>query len=504
MATQNHDINSLLTIKVKGISAAGLDTIKKDFSNSPLVLSFLEFLLRQKREKFNTAEAVFSLYKVKQTAGEYGVFENRFFKLRKKLYDYFNATPPEVHPVFTPQEIQLHEIKTLSVEGKYQEILPLLQDLEARLWRENVFELLPEVLEIYIHTNQVLKLFKDNDALFEKMDLVQVLIGDIIEAKKIARKIYEANLIGGLKATLPYLQKLQRLSINRNEYPRFKLIYNVVSAIHKLGGGGLEYRHDPKITNRFIAVINKIHEQHPTMPDYKFSAGYIENQSYLFKNLAIMNHFNGLEFREAAVRMTALYNLVMEPNSTMKRMRGPVFFSSTCMIQNAGRQHAEALQTAKDYLHFQKEIKQEQNIHKAYAEIVNAHIWLYPTESGYSDEYILEKLDQIIKTEQSNHPYFYAQASWMKVRWLLLKQRYDEAEKLFVKNDIHNCFTEKKITAELQNTISTLKNKKNDKAALEKQLQAVHNLKLKCVVPPDHMHCMFLEKVLELNLRKVK
>lgn len=504
MATQNIDINALLTLKVKGLSATGITTIKKDFSNSPLVLSFLAFLQNQKREKFSTTEAVLYLYRVKPGAENYTVFENRFFKLRKKFYDYFTASPPEVHPVFTPQEIQLHEIKTLSVEGRYQEVLPLLHDLEKRLWNENVFELLPEVLDIHIHTNQVLKLFNDNDVLFEKLDLTESLVADIIQAKKISRKIYEANLIGGVKATLPYLQKMQRLSINRNEYPRFKLIYNVLSAIHKLGGGGLDHRHDPKITNRFISVIKKIHEQYPTMPDYKFSAGYTENQSYLFKNLEVMNHFNGLQFPEAARLMTPLYNLVMEPNSKMRRMRGPVFFSSTCMIQNAGGQHAEALQTAKDYLHYQKEIKQEQNIHKAYTEVTNAHIWLYPTASGYSNEYILEKLDQIIKIEHSNHPYFFAQASWMKVRWLMLMQQYDAAEKLFEKNEAHNCFTDKKIATEVLTTLHLLKNKKTEKKALEKQFQTVRNLKLRCIVPPDYMHCMFLEKVLDLNLRKLK
>jgi hypothetical protein len=449
------------------------------------------------KTKFKTADAVAHLYHVKQSAADYSTFENRFFKLRKKLYDYFHTTPPEVHPVFTHQEIELHEVKTLAVNGKYQELLPLIATLEKRLWEENIFELLPELLEMYIHTHQVLQKFEENEILYNKLDLAQELFCDIVEAKKLARKIYEVNLIAGVKATAPYLQKLQRLSIHRAKYPRFKLIYNLVSAIHKLGGGGLDHRHDAKITNRFISVIKNIHAVHPLMPDYKFTSGYTETQHYMFRNLEVMNQFNGHNFREAAKLMTALYNDVMKLGSEMRRIKGIVFFTSTSSVQIAGEYYSEALQTAKDCLHYLMENKDEQYLHKAYTEVANAHIWMHPKPSGFSDAFIHEKLDHIIKVEKSNHPFFLTKVVYTKVGLFVLEGKYAEAEKLFVKGEVHQCFIEQKIAAEALHIIRLLKDKKLDKKTIEKELQIVNTLKLKCFVPPDYVHCIFLEKVLK-------
>lgn len=500
MQKQNADINSLLSSKINLLSPEGLSKVRASFANSPLMLQLLDYVRSSGKESFKTADAVKRLYAVKQDDAAYTTFENRFFKLRKKCYNHFTETPPEIHPVFTAQEIQLQEIKTLSVEGKHQELLPLVRSLEQQLWNENIFELLPEVLEIYIHTNQILKRFDDNKVLYEKTDQLELLFSDSIQAKKIARRIYEVNVLEGATAIVPYLHKLQRLAIKHKQYPRFRLIYNVVAAVHKLGGGGLQHRHDPKVANRFLTVIKRIHQQHPSMPDYKFSSGYAENQNYLFRTLEIMNHFNAFQFREAAKQGSALYQLVMAQGSNMKRMRGPVFFSSTCLVQIAGGEFQQALQTANEYLKYLKENREDAQLLNAYAEIVEAHLWLHPVSGGMPASFIEEKLNELIKSNRQNHPYLLAQIWWKKVRWLMVNKKYSEAEKVFLQNEVSNCFIEKRITGVALSSLQLLQKNDVEAKAVNDQISAVRVVKFNCIVPPDYLYCEFLERMLKRKL----
>ncbi len=121
------------------------------------MLSFLQFLKEQKTGKFKNSEAVTCHYHIQSNDPDYALFENRFFKLRKKLFTQLQGSVGHAHPIFTQQELELHEIKSLTILGKHQEASAMVPALEKKLWDENIFELLPELLELAVHNNQMLR-----------------------------------------------------------------------------------------------------------------------------------------------------------------------------------------------------------------------------------------------------------------------------------------------------------------------------------------------------------
>lgn len=504
MAGNLPDMNAALVRKTKELSPDLKEVFRKTYSKAPLMLALLKFTEEQTHEKFKTAEAVYYLYQIKNSHPNYTLYENRFFKLRKKFYDYFHSvsTAP-LNSVFTQEEIELQEIKSLIFSGHHREASALLLALEKGLWKDNIFELLPAVLELMIYNNQLQRRGNDNDSVYARMDLVTAIFADLSEAKKLARQIYDINLAKGIAQTGPQFLRLQRLSINRKDYPRFKLIYNLISASCKLAGGGLEFKPDFKITNRFISVVNKIHAQYPNMPDYLFIAGYTDSQNYQFMNLEVMNYFNAFQFKEAANTLSKIVNLVLAPDSRIKRMRGPFLFSSTCLVLNLGERYHDALAAANNFLHYAREIKKEDELLTAYIEIANAHIWLYPIKSGYTNTFVAGKIEEYIRSiDKGEYSHYYlGLANWMKLKLLLVTEDYERAQTVFSKSDFSSYLMDAHLLKEAANTISLLRSTEFNRKKAEDQLKNLHTLKLRTKYPLDYQNYMFLEKLLKHKLK---
>lgn len=500
MSATGIDLNFEVLRKVKGLSPEARQQLELFFDNAPLAKKFITYLSALKKEKLHSADAVLHLYGVKQTSADYKASENKFYKLRKKILDFVEAKPQQpAGQIFTAYELRLNDIKGLLIDGKFTEAKPLLIQLENKLWDDNVFEMLPEVLDHLVHTNQVLRIFDENKAVYNRLDKAVLLFTDIAEAKKIARIIYEVNINQGIKAAAPLFAKLLRLTLKHKPYPRFKLIYNLVSATCKVGGGGLDYVHDFKVTNRFITVIKKLHAEYPSMPDFKLVAGYSENQSYSFRSLEVMNNFNAHQFKEAAVLMKPLFDWVIQENSTMKRMRGAVFFNNYCLCQLAGGNYGEAMAGAQHFLQHLLEIKQHDTVILAYGEIINVHVWLYPQKSGYTAEFIEAKLEEYVAHMKriKDMPYYYNLALWLKVRYLMVTGKYTEALKVFKQINPAQYFMDASLPAEALNTINLLSaslSAEAHKQKIQAQISTVKNLKLKAKFPPDYVNYAFLEK----------
>lgn len=508
MRGDNLDVNAALVRKVKELSADAKAVFRDTFPKAPLMLSFFSFLEKQKDEKFRTQDAVQYLYGIKNSHSSYTQYENRFFKLRKKLYDHFQASPVDTNFEFTPHEAQLNEIKKLTLAGNYQQANVLLIELEKNLWRDNIFELIPDVLDLLMHNNQVQRRINLNEELYKRLDSANEILSDLTEAKKLARQIYDYNFTRGIGSTTALFNKLQRISINRKEYPRFKLIYNLISATCKLGGGGLDFKPDFKVTSRFISVIKQIHTRHPNMPDYRFIAGYTHLQNYLFANLEVMNYFNAFQFRDAADLMKTLYDSVVAEGSQMQRMKGDVFYTSTASILNAGGRHTDALEVIKSYITYLTKANQTEKLLNAYMEIINTHLWLHPVQSGYSSTFISDKLEEYIrgvKNKEYAH-YFIPMAHWHKIRLHLNAGQYTEAKQLLKATDFSTYFMQPSLRPEVENTILLLEATQpaeQKRKLIQEQLSKLKTLRFNCTLPPDYMNYTFLEKQLNQQLKQL-
>lgn len=510
MAGSAPDLNAALVRKVKSLLPDAKHAFQKTFAKAPLMLGLLQFLETQSHEKFKTAEAVLYLYKIKHSHADYALYENRYFKLRKKFYDFFQTTAGvNAEETFTAHEILLQEAKALVINGNYDEAAKHLSLLEEKLWRDNIFELLPETLDLTMHNHQLLRKTHLNEEVYVRQRKALELYNDLFSAKLLAREIFDTNNLYGIKKAASMFLKLQRLSINRKEYPRFKVIYNLISATCKLSGGGVDFKPDYKTTSRFISTLQKINTEHPAIPDYNYMAGYIHMQSYRFKYLAVMNYYAAGQYKDAANIMREIYDMVVAEDSPLKRMRNPFQYNAFCAGFVAAERFEEALEAANHYLHYARETKSEDDLMKAYMEIANVHIWLYPVKSGYTDLFVKQKIDEFTRTagKKEHSAYYTGLAVWMKIRLKLAKGEYAKAMEVYSKNNFSVYFTDAALNNEAQKTIQLLlaiEKGETDKKKIGEQLSSLRVRKLKAQMPPDYLNFRFLERLLERKLKELK
>src|SRR5690606_36312414 len=210
-----------------------------------------------------------------------------------------------------PEEQQLlNEARLLTDNGKFKEAKMLLQKNEKQCWENNVFEILPEVIDRLITVNQALNVIENNKPLHKTYMQAVSLYADLMEAKNIVRQIYEVNSLQGIRATEPLYYRLARLVVKNRTFLRFKLLYNFVAAYYKTGGGGQDYLHKTHIINRHIAVAKKIMHDYPDIPAIYYTHGFQANQYYRLNEMQAMGYYNMLRYKEAAEVMFMLYEKV--------------------------------------------------------------------------------------------------------------------------------------------------------------------------------------------------
>ena len=120
MKAKTQYLNPLLVKKAKHLSASEEALFKKVFGKSNLMLRFFEFLKTLQKDDFSTEQAVRYLYNSGRKDDLYAQYENRYYKLRKKLYEHFySKTLSHALPV-TQQEEKHFEIRALINSGQHQ------------------------------------------------------------------------------------------------------------------------------------------------------------------------------------------------------------------------------------------------------------------------------------------------------------------------------------------------------------------------------------------------
>ncbi len=490
-------MNVQLLNSYRQLPAEERTALKNRVLHSPVMNRLLEFLDAQQGKGFSSAEAVQHLYKIKTAHKDYAIYKNRYYKLRRKLYD--SLDEPE-NPTRVPEEQQwLQKAGTMLSTGKFNEAEALLNKTERQCRRNNIFELLPEVTDMLIQTYQALNTIEKNKALHPKFREALRLYNDLMEAKNLARQVYEANLRSGLKETLPLYKRLAKLVVKNRRFPRFKLIYNFVAGYYKTGAGGPEYLHLTHVPNRHIAAAKKILQQCPDMPALHYLPGYRANQIYRLSELLGMSFYNALRFKEAAAEIKPLYDQVMQENSAYGRMKNEVLFSNTIHVLAAAEYFEEALKVAEDFIVFVKENKQYERMRVVYYEIGSLHAAMYPRKSKYSTAFLLERAEELLRYRTlANEPNDGYAALLLKIKLLCVQQEWEAALKLLQQHRQKKVFSSPAVQKMAHQTLQCLKqNAPEELSALRTNLKRA---RINATTTSAYSQLRFLERLLTAAL----
>ena len=271
------------------LSISDKEQLLKDFEQSPKMFLYIKVL--EESNLVTTQKAVKIIYEVELDLIEDNVLINRFYKLRKILRLYLLKQLKNRLKSFTDEETELKFLKLLVLKNEYAYVLERAKKLEKICWRDNLFELLPELMSMIV---SALHLHKSRDieeisAYVEKLDTANELLYTLHKFENYINSFR-------LKITTAYnhaeltelynnvITKLRRKAKSLKDYPRFNLIYHYVS--FSIGGQlqNIVYKTSNVLT-RHLNQLDKLLVQNPTMPIIR----YIPNHRFYDMNSLLIN-----------------------------------------------------------------------------------------------------------------------------------------------------------------------------------------------------------------------
>lgn len=367
------------------------------FKNSPVMERLMAFLSNNHRDNFKNSEAVKAVYDIEKADKEYVRYENSYFKLRKKLYDEIKAPVKTDEGLLTAEEQEFFTARLMINQGKQLEAIGILAKLEKHCWANNIFELLPQIIDLMILCNQYYNRLLANENLYQKLDKANRLRADMQRLAVLSRSVYEINFKRGIKHAEKELDEMAALAARHNDYPRFRMAYNFVAAYYKLGSGGFGYN-NMNIIGRHLSVLNKIHKQFPLMPAVFFTLNYSVNQSYHFGEIQMFFFFRTLKFKQAARMLTEINTEVYKEGSSHSQSRHEVLYINMLHSYSAAEDEKMLSQSADGFIRFVIDNNKQDRLPYAYAQIAAAYNDAYPHVANLDGKFLLKMLDEYIST----------------------------------------------------------------------------------------------------------
>ncbi len=260
-----------------------------EHKDAPKLWRYLEIL--ETNEPFSTPKAVQAIYKEDMDTIAPQVLYNRFYKLRKvlriKLLDKLKNTLKS----YTVEEVELKFLQLLSLKNEHAHVLEKAQKLEKKCWEDNLFELLPDLIQLIInalhfHQSQQSDTIR---AYIEKLELASKLQYVLYQSKNEVNS-FRSYILGGYnleEITTHYNQvvnKMRRRATTWKAYQRFSLIYHHISftigaqlqnIVHKSGN----------VLTRHLNQMEKILDTNPYMP----AVNYMVHHRLYFLHQLLLN-----------------------------------------------------------------------------------------------------------------------------------------------------------------------------------------------------------------------
>lgn len=274
--------------------------LKADFHRSPKMISYLHLL--EEYGLVNTPKAVSVIYQEEEKEGQIdkNVLVNRFYKLRSKLHLYLLKLSQGIQESMTEEERELYFLRRLVLKNEFTYALAKAKVLEQKCWTDNLFEILPQVIELIqtaLHGAEPNNL----EALKVYLNKAMIVSDLATELQRFKNYIITFRLNYNVERGPRELEKSYKKSITQmsrrvktlKEYPRFSLLYHYIAFCvgSQLG------EKTAQINNSLARHLNKLKkmlEANPSMPiDNYVPSHRIFNRDFLTYQEAMYWYYRG-------------------------------------------------------------------------------------------------------------------------------------------------------------------------------------------------------------------
>lgn len=361
--------------------------LAESLRDAPVARNLLAFLEECAGENFQTSTAVQALYP--DSAEPAAKLENRFYKLRKKLYEEITGVLSPAEERLTPEEHALYAARMEIHHSHYGRAIEQLEQLAATLWARNLFELLPDALDLTILCYQRKSKASSNTTLHEDYDRAVELQHTLRRLKGLARRQHEKNQYAEAEVAVANLRKLKRLARKHADYPRFQLIY------HEWAGNDALFRNPTRqLTEgeyrarlRHLNAMEQLMYQHPEVPGLYWGPNAFLQLQHAYRSERYTLLARAGKMADALEQQERAWQLATRPGSSIL-LSGPDYLNRARLYTAVGK-WPQAQAAARDYIEYQA--GQDADASPGLELLAQIYVWAWPALDATPDRPMLIK-----------------------------------------------------------------------------------------------------------------
>lgn len=364
-------MNQRLWILYQQLDKKGKQKLQESFADAPVMQRLIDFLNACSSD-FQTPKAVRSIYAAAVPDTDFAQLTNRFYKLRKQLLQWLLRELIGHVEILPAAAQELVYIRHLFLQNRYRLVVPLLERLAAECEIQNIFELLPEVLSLWLRSLQSVQ--PEDLPAIEKLER---RLGEALDLQANWQKALYQDRLAYRAAQYPEaLSRLKRLAQKYKAYPRFRLLYHFTAFVR----GAFQLEMAKKNSNAISRHLNNFkayRAEQPNMPVLYYEPYYQERSRWRLYIAEAALLFLQRQYPEAAQilhqraeEMKALPDLPAQASEALYRNSAHIYLAA-----GAIREAEEQLQQLLDF-------QTQQNLNSAlettYSDLANLYIYAFP------------------------------------------------------------------------------------------------------------------------------
>ncbi|BDS14328.1 hypothetical protein [Aureispira anguillae] len=256
----NHEIKHLY----EGLEPLRRKNIRMFFQQAPKMLLYIDLL--EQGGNANTNKAVNYIYSEELTTTSRNILINRFYKLRTKIRLWLLTQLKNSPICLTPEEQELAFLRLMVIKNEHVYAVEQLKALEQRCWENNLFELLPELLQLMLRAMHACEV-SDKE---ERQNYLTKL-EEAIELEHLLQKMkyYINYLYANIQDYNLIIDRIRRQTKNLKHYPRFVMLYHFIAFSAGVFREDLVKKTSNAIT-RHLNQFNQLKKTYPLMPILDF------------------------------------------------------------------------------------------------------------------------------------------------------------------------------------------------------------------------------------------
>lgn len=364
-------MNERLWILYTKLNQKEQEALKRAFSEAPTMQRLIAFLAKAKGP-FQSPKAVRAIYTEDLEEVDFPQLTNRFYKLRQQLVQWLLRELIGHTEVLAPAMQELVYIRSLFLANRYGLVIPLLERLVADCETDNLFEVLPEALSLWLRSLQSVhpEATESIQDLEERLGTALTLQSDWQQA------LYQDRLAYRAAQYSKAVQRLKRLAHKHKNYPRFKLLYHFTAFLR----GAFQREMAKKNNNAISRHLNNLKDyqaEYPDMPVLYYEPYHKERSRWILYIAEAALLFLQRQYPQAEALLARRAKEMQAQPEVPAQASEAMFTNSSHIYLSAGKiQEAEA--QLQELLHFQSQQKLEERMETTYSSLANLYVYAYP------------------------------------------------------------------------------------------------------------------------------